>query len=287
MGANMSIRLVRSCCLAAVLLWQVSSFAQQPPSVSDAVHKGHAVGHEQDGIDAVRAALAARGNVNERDESGWTPLMHAALECRARIMTLLLDRGADPKIHAKSSRTTTYMDHGQTALVVASGCFIARRRAELAPERGMSASYIESERAAPLAMVRALTGHGAEVNAADADGKTPLMMAAMQGWTGVVAELLSRKAAVNARDQEGRRAIDYADPKATEVIGLLQKGGSQPPGGRSGRTACDAERALGFPIIDCIAGSQVSAMILKFQKDRSLPPTGELDAPTRNALGIR
>lgn len=33
----------------------------QAPSVIDAVHKGHAVGHEQDGVAAVRAALAAGG----------------------------------------------------------------------------------------------------------------------------------------------------------------------------------------------------------------------------------
>jgi ankyrin repeat protein len=56
--------------------------------VCDAVHKGHAVGHEQDGVDAVREALAAGGDVNERDQAGWTPIMHAALECRAQILDL-------------------------------------------------------------------------------------------------------------------------------------------------------------------------------------------------------
>ena len=44
--------------------------ALERPSVIEAVHKGHAVGHEQDGIDAVRAALAAGGEVNEQDNSG-------------------------------------------------------------------------------------------------------------------------------------------------------------------------------------------------------------------------
>jgi murein L,D-transpeptidase YcbB/YkuD len=141
-------------------------------------------------------------------------------------------------------------------------------------------------------MVRDLIAHGADVNAAGADGRTPLMMAAMQGWAGVVKVLLAKKAAVNARDHEGRLAIDYSDPGDHEIMNLLQKAGSKPPTGNSGRTVCDAERALdrlGYdtPIIDCGAGSQLRKAITKFQKENSLPPTGELDPATRKALNIR
>lgn len=277
----------------AVLLCATLAIAQhERVSVIEAVHKGHAVGHEQDGIDAVRRALAAGGSVNERDESGWTPLMHAALECRAQIVKLLLDNGADARLLANSPRPSSITDFGQYALTIAAGCFIARRRAELAPGRGMPPAYIESERAAPETMVRDLIAHGADVNAAGADGRTPLMMAAMQGWAGVVKVLLAKKAAVNARDHEGRLAIDYSDPGDHEIMNLLQKAGSKPPTGNSGRTVCDAERALdrlGYdtPIIDCGAGSQLRKAITKFQKENSLPPTGELDPATRKALNIR
>src|SRR6266498_1737238 len=175
----MSTAFCRLARISAVLLFPVIGCAFERPSVIEAVHKGHAVGHEQDGVDAVRSALAAGGGVNERDNSGWTPLMHAALECRAQIVSLLLDRGANTNAHASSTRTTSFTDHGQSALAIAAGCFIARRRAELAPGRGMPPSYIESERAAPPAMVRELIDRGADVNAIDADGRTPLMMAVM------------------------------------------------------------------------------------------------------------
>jgi ankyrin repeat protein len=278
--------------MAAVLLYAAIAPALQRPSVIKAVHKGHAVGHEQDGIDAVRSALAAGGDVNERDNSGWTPLMHAALECRPQIVKLLLERGADAKLRAKGERSTSFTDHGQGALTIAAGRFINRRRAELGPERGMSPAYIQSERDAPLIIVRDLIEHGAEVDAVDADGRRPLMMAAMQGWTGVVKELLAKKASVKARDQIGRAAIDYADPEDHEIIVLLETAGSSSPSGLSGRTVCDAERVLeklGYqsPIIDCIAGQQLRAIIARFQKDRALPATGELDDATRLALKIR
>ena len=267
-------------CLALALAAQ--------PSVIDAVHKGHAVGHEQDGVDAVRAALAAGGDVNERGNDGSTPLMHAALECRAQIVSLLLERGADARLRSHNGRPGSFTGNGETALLVASGCFIARRRAELAPERHMPASYADYERAAPLKMVRDLIAHSADVNAADGAGRTPLMMAAMQGWADVVRELLAAHAAVNTRDHKGRIALDYADD---QTMALLKQAGSQPPSGRSGRTACDVERALdklGYdtPIIDCDAGSMLRNAVLKFQKDRSLPQTGEMDAATLQALHI-
>lgn len=60
----------------------------------DAVHQGHAVGHRQDGLDAVSAALPPGANLDQRDENGWMPLMDAALECRSRIARLLLQPGA-------------------------------------------------------------------------------------------------------------------------------------------------------------------------------------------------
>ena len=103
-------------------------------------------------------------------------------------------------------------------------------------------------------------------------------------------ELLAAKAAASARDREGLSAIDYAENSA--IIEMLKSAGSPKPTGRSGRTVCDAERALerlGYntPIIDCIAGQQLRGVVIKFQTDRRLPATGELDAATRKALEIR
>ena len=264
--------------------------AQSKSPVCDAVHKGHAVGHEQDGVDAVREALAAGGNVNERDEAGWTPIMHAALECRAQILDLLLEHGAQVNVRSKTTNEG-FMTTGRTPLLVAAGCFISRRRAQLAPERGMRPGYIEYELAAAEKMVHALLAHGAEVTVTDIEGRTPLMMAVMHRWPGAVRDLIAAHADVNAKDREGRLAIDYADPSDRGTIAALKKAGSEKPTGRSGRVACDAEVALnklGSDFIeDCVSGGDLARAVKKFQEGHSLSPSGQLDPATLEALGVR
>jgi hypothetical protein len=136
-------------------------------------------------------------------------------------------------------------------------------------------------------LVRALIANGAAVNQADSFGRTPLMMAAMHGWVDAARVLLGAHAAVNARDREGRLAIDYADPAGLEMVGLLNKAGSEAGTGRSGRSVCDAERALDMPIVDCIGGQQFGAAVQRFQREHGLPATGELDIATRAAFKIR
>lgn len=39
-------------------------------------------------------------NVNLRLDSGWTPLMHACFHGQDKIVDFLLDKGADPNLHA-------------------------------------------------------------------------------------------------------------------------------------------------------------------------------------------
>lgn len=141
-------------------------------------------------------------------------------------------------------------------------------------------------------MVKDLLAHGADSNVPDIYGRTPLMMAAMQGWSQVIKELLRAHVDVNVRDQQGRLAIDYADPADEKSMALLRSAGSSKPTGHSGRKVCDAEQALGklgydLPIVDCIAGPQLSATVKKFQNEHALDVTGELDAPTLKALGVR
>src|SRR5215831_15785355 len=110
--------------MALILLASVLASAQVT-SVIDAVHKGHAVGREQDGATAIQAALAAGGNVNERDKAGWTPLMHAALECRANEVKLLLANGANPRVRGNEVEKGDFTESGLDPMLLAAGCFIS------------------------------------------------------------------------------------------------------------------------------------------------------------------
>ncbi len=279
--------------IMAQILFALRLASAQGTPVSDAVHKGHAVGHEQDGVDAIRDALAAGGDVNERDPSGWTPLMHAALECRADEMKLLLDKGADPNLRGNTVQGGGFTETGLTPMLLAAGCFISRRRAQLAPERHMPERYVAYELGAAGKMVRELIAHGADVNVADVQGRTPLMMAAMHGWPDALHALLDAHADVHAHDRTGHTVLDFVDPAETQVIAIIKKAAAPPVTGHSARTVCDAERALDklgydMPIADCIYGKgQFAATLRKFQQEHALSPTGELDAPTLKVLDVR
>ena len=279
--------------IMALFLFAVRLVPAQIMPVIDAAHKGHAVGHEQDGIDAIRDALVAGGDVNERDKSGWTPLMHAALECRADEIRLLLDKGADPKLRGKTVEEGGFTETGLAPILLAAGCFISRRRAQLAPERHMPEGYVAYELAAAGKMVRELISRGVDVNIADVHGRTPLMMAAMHAWPDALRALLDAHANINAHDRTGHTVLDFVDPTETEVITILKKAGAPPASGHSARTVCDAERALeklgyDMPIADCIDGKgQFANKVRRFQQEHALSPTGELDSPTLKALGVR
>ena len=55
----------------------------------------------------------------------------------------------------------------------------------------------------------------------DNDGKTPLHHAASDGHAEMVELLLERGAHINARDNYGRTALDYADPNINPVVAAL------------------------------------------------------------------
>jgi len=279
--------------MMTLILFAIRLAPAQVTAVIDAVHKGHAVGHEQDGVNAIRDALGAGGDVNERDTSGWTPLMHAALECRADELKLLLEKGGDPKLRGNAVKDGGFTETGLSPMLLAAGCFISRRRAQLAPERHMPEGYIPYELAAAGKMVRELISHGADVNIADVHGRTPLMMAAMHAWPNALRALLDAHGNINARDRAGHTLLDFVDPAETQVITILKRAGAPPASGHSARRVCDVERALeklgyDMPITDCIDGKgQFANKVRKFQQEHALSPTGELDSPTLKALGVR
>lgn len=112
-------------------------------------------------------------------EAGATPLLRAALSGDLTVVRLLLNHGADPRIPT--------FDH-TTPLMVAAGVGWAD---------GMMREYSEDE---TLEVVKLLLDRGADVNAANDHGITPLHGAAYKAANKVVQLLVDRGAKLDALD---------------------------------------------------------------------------------------
>jgi ankyrin repeat protein len=122
--------------------------------------------------------LAAGEDPNELDDRGWSPLVWAARSGHARLVGILISRGADPDLADGASNGWTPMMH---AIDV----------------REMDA-------------VRALLNRDADPDVAAADGRTALMLASAYGYSRIVRLLLERGADPRVVDADGSSALDYA-----------------------------------------------------------------------------
>jgi ankyrin repeat protein len=115
---------------------------------------------------------------------GATPLMRAAKAADAALITLMLDKGADPN---------RAMKNGTTALMVTASR--QSRGADAAPRT--------------IEALKALLDRGADVNAATPDGSTALHQAVGRP-NEVVRFLVEKGARLEVKDKFGRTPLDIA-----------------------------------------------------------------------------
>jgi ankyrin repeat protein len=137
-------------------------------------------------------------------ERGATPFLRASQSGDTALMKLLLERGANPKIAT---------DYGDTALSAASG---------IGWVEGVTYEWSKEENYQAIKMLLDL---GLDPNAANNDGRTPLMGAALKGRNDVIQLLVDRGAKLETRDKGSRdtdklasklaghtwQAVDYAE----------------------------------------------------------------------------
>ena len=76
--------------------------------------------------------------------------------------------------------------------------------------RALNAALLDSARAGQVAQMERLLQQGALINSTDEQGRTPLILAAMNGQTSAVAKLLALGANPTVTDREGLNALQHA-----------------------------------------------------------------------------
>jgi Domain of unknown function (DUF6438)/Ankyrin repeats (many copies) len=152
---------------------------------------------------------ATRVDINATDQTGWTALMLASAMCQVGAVRKLLDWGARVDLEDRE---------GDSALMGAAAAFCS-------PEGG---------RQAQVAIIQLLIQHGADPNARNRIGETPLMTVTTYGNIAALRALLNSGARPELRDQNGRSALDYArqslktyndhfwTPELMQVVAVLE-----------------------------------------------------------------
>jgi ankyrin repeat protein len=137
--------------------------------------------------------------ITEISLQGATPLLLAAEVNNIDAVKLLLAAGADPSIPT---------EQGTTALMLAAGVGTDVQRARSPEERGVA-----------VETVKLLLDKGLDVNAAGQYGWTALHAATYQGLSDVIELLFSRGANIDAMDAFGQTPLSIAMTVLTQDIG--------------------------------------------------------------------
>ncbi|HOX46028.1 MAG TPA: ankyrin repeat domain-containing protein [Myxococcota bacterium] len=194
----------------------------------------------------LRLLLSHRANPDLADARGETPL-HRVADCIRDVedglarAELLLGAGARPDLPAADGRTPLHLAcrHGSLALVT------RLLQAGAGPDRtgpaapGAQVPLIEALGADQPAIAELLLAHGAAPEARDRDGRPALDLAARWGWLELVRALIGRGAALDATDRDGGTALHQAALWGhLEVCrALLEAGANASAADRFGQTA--------------------------------------------------
>ncbi len=182
-----------------------------------------AVGNED--LEIVNLLFAKGADLKRRDNDGASALEIAAAVGSLDLVNLLLAKGADPRGKDKT---------GMTALHYAAGDVGPDEGEEAAPATGTAPATPtpaateedeeEEEEGRPrIDIYKALIAKGADVNAKDEDGVTPLHAAAAAGEQEAVVYLLAKGADPNVKDKEGKTALDWANEAEEPEIAKILK----------------------------------------------------------------
>jgi ankyrin repeat protein/L-ascorbate metabolism protein UlaG (beta-lactamase superfamily) len=170
--------------------------------------------------EAVRVLLSHGADAGVVDRQGWTPIFGAAMSRCAECVRQLLERGASIRAGNMAAGSPLRWATDQGAGEVAALLLEAGARPD---DVDSTFGWTLLHTAAVFGyqdIARALLDHGADPNARDAQGRTPLQLAERQGQTQLAAMLKARGAvrgAGKARGGRGLAGVSKPGPREAEV----------------------------------------------------------------------
>ena len=149
-------------------------------------------------LEAIEAHIAAETDLDEQNETGYTPLHYGVMKTKPGVVTLLLEAGADPDVANTQNKTPLdiAMSGSKDEII---DLLLEAGSAVEPPEDSIHVLAWNNE----VIGVKLHIYAGTDIDQADEFGNIPLLLAVTKGHIGVVELLILHEANLEVGDEHG------------------------------------------------------------------------------------